>query len=309
MRATEFINESLTGEVFHYTHLRPAIQILKTGKFELSSVAGSIEAEHTPKGYDYFLSTTRTLTGGYHNTIGASAVMFNLDGNYYNQRYKSKPVDYWGDRNNTYGRNSEAEDRIFSKTPTIPAAGITSVHVYMQPMDEKERKNWGSGLPAWARQILILAKTKGIPAYLYNDETAWRRQDPKGHVKIAKDVETLQGAERIGRNSGGGKKWLSPWVELIHATKTSQLNKDAARKRYDLVYSYSKADKNSGNIGNDLSNARKPDSADRGTAKRIFDYMRKNHLQTPGDFAAAMQDKWKAIDQQEQAAKKQEQPR
>lgn len=305
MKIRELINEALSAEVFHYTNLSAALKVLRSGKFELSSVAGSVEAQYAPKGYDYFLSTTRTLTGGYHNIIGNSAVMFNLDGNYYNQRYKAQPVDYWGQRSNDYGRVSEAEDRIFSPTPTIPAAGITSVHVYMKPLNAQDRENWGRNLPAWARQILLTAKAKGIPAFLYHDEKAWRLQDTRGHVPITKDLETLQGDELFGNRSRPDREYLKPWVELIYSTTPGQLGKDADRKRYDLVYSRYKADANSGGIGNDLSNARKPGSADRNNAARIFDFMRKNNLKTPGDFAAAMEDKWKAIADKDNAAKDQ----
>ena len=117
MRAKEFLTETLSRIVYHYTTLWPAAKILSSGEFALSSSLGSVELQYAPEGHPYFLSTTRTKTGGYHNHVGSQAVMFVLDGDYYNTKYPSKPIDYWGNRSpdNAYGRKHEAEDRLFSK--------------------------------------------------------------------------------------------------------------------------------------------------------------------------------------------------
>jgi hypothetical protein len=52
---------------------------MASGKFELSSDLGSVEQQYAPKGYRYFLSTTRTLTGGYHEYTSSGSAMFVLD--------------------------------------------------------------------------------------------------------------------------------------------------------------------------------------------------------------------------------------
>ena len=168
MRIFDLITEAVSSVVYHYTNLDAAARILTSGEFALSSTLGSIEEKFAPKGYPYFLSTTRTRRGGYHsNAIGDGAAMFNLDGNYYNQRYKGGPIDYWGDRHNDYGRTAEAEDRIFSKEPTMPAGGITSVHIFVKPLlvaavpgssvDIRARESISS-FAARARTALLAAK-------------------------------------------------------------------------------------------------------------------------------------------------------
>ena len=268
--------EGLSKKVYHYTSIHAAAKILTSGTFELSSTIGSIEEKLAPPGYPYFFSTTRTLTGGYHDTIGSQAVMFNLDGDWYNQRYKSGPVDYWQDRvpGVNLNRTSEAEDRLYSKTPTIPIGGVTSVHVYVEPMEERQRANWGTPYPALARKVLIAAKQRGIPAYLYEDPTAWRRQDTAQAVPISRERETLQGPEQLSRGSSRSSSWMEPWIELIHKTKTQDLSKKAASYAYDLSFDneyYQESMKKS--LANDFSNARKPAAGpDRAAAVKIIQW-------------------------------------
>ena len=80
MKIIELLTESLSRISYHYTNARAALKILKSGKFELSSALGSVEQQYMPKDKPYFLSTTRTRLGGYHDYVGSSAVMFVLDG-------------------------------------------------------------------------------------------------------------------------------------------------------------------------------------------------------------------------------------
>ena len=309
MKITEVITEAISSQVFHYTNLDAALKVLTTGKFELSSVVGTEWEERlTAKGYPYFFSTTRTLMGGYHGTVGNGGAMFNLDGNWYNQRYPGGPVDYWGDRGPEHriaGRRHEAEDRIFSKTPEISAGGIQSVHVYVKPMDEKERKNWGEYVPGVARKVLLAAKKSNIPAYLYEDLEMWRRQDPRGRVSI-EPRETLKGPARPGRR-GRLRSYLEPWIELFYKKNQKDLSKEADKLRYNLLY-YGQdwsGKFNDQGMGTDISNARKPGNPDREQAVKIIDLMRKNNWATTKDFAEAMHKKWKAIAQQDSEAKKQ----
>ena len=303
MRIWDLI-EGLSSKVYHYTSIYAAAKILKQGVFELSSTIGSIEEQYAPPGYPYFLSTTRTLTGGYHSTLGSQAVMFNLDGNWYNQRYKAGPVDYWGDRglgSNYAGRASEAEDRLYSKTPTIPITGVTGVHVYMEPMDKEQRVNWGSNFPAQARKVLIAAKQRGIPVHLYEDKEAWRRQDIKQAVPISQERETLKGIEKTGRGSSRTTSWLEPWIELIYKNKTAELSKKAKDFAYSLAHDNDYyLNSLIGSLKNDFANARKPSAgADRPAAVKIISWMTQNKLNNLNEFIAALQKKWQEIKQKE----------
>jgi hypothetical protein len=304
MRANEFLTERASPVIFHYTNIHAAMKILQQGQFELSSTYGSVEQQYAPQGYPFFLSCTRTLTGGYHNIVGDSACMFNLDGNYYNQHYKAAPVNYWGERHNTYGRVSEAEDRIFSKEPTMPISGVTTVHVYVKPMDPAQRKNWGTYLPSYARKILIAAKTHGIKTYLYEDETAWRRQDIRKVVTPQKGRETITGPERaVGYTRG--TSYMEPWIELLHCTSTNQLSKKAQSLAFSIAYDGEYyLDATIKGLENDFSNARKPNAGpDRNVALKMIQFMQQNKLANVKEFIVALTNKWKGIKEKEHASK------
>ena len=287
MRATEFLIERISSRVFHYTRVTTALKILQSGEFELSHTLGtSWEAQFAPRGYQYFLSTTRTRHGGYHGWLGQDAVLFELDGDFYNQRYPGRAVDYWNNRDpaKDHHKAHEAEDRIFSREAAIPAA-ITAIDLYIAPdADDAAR--------ARTRQVIILAKKAGIPVNLFNDQEAWRMRDTR---KTA-DVGQLKGQDPargyVSSRRGG---YLKPWMELIQAKQKSQLSKDADRKRYDLQYTYDRQGL-AKSLAVDLSNARKPGpDPDRTNAVRIIKFMQKNGLSTVEDLVNYLADKWKNV--------------
>jgi putative chitinase len=307
MIATDLF-ESLSRIVYHYTSLDNAVSILSSGEFQLSSIAGSMEDTWAPKGYHYFLSTTRTKFGDFHDTVGNGGVMFDLDGNYYNTHYKSAPVDYWGSRDKSSAKwaKVEAEDRIFSKTPTIPIDGVTSIHVYVKPMDTKERQNFGKSAPGWARKVLILAKKRGIPAYFYEDLEAWRSQNPKGRVPITKR-DTLSGPDLYGEInkrrsiSNRPNREFTPWFQLINLDSTAKLGKEARGIAWNLGYDHEYYNKDIiKGLSNSFFNARKPGSGnDRESAVKILTWMQQHKLHSVTDFVNFLSKKWKAIKQEE----------
>lgn len=288
MKINEIINESLSKQIFHYT--TAAKQILTTGKFQLSSTVGSIEDKYAPKGYPFFMSTARTRHGGYHETVSTRAALFVLDGNWFNDRYPAKPIDYWGNRDpaQSAGNAHEAEDRVFSKTPTIPIGGVVAVHFFL------DAKNASASIKADTRQALIAAKTQGIPAYFYTDITAWKNFDTRHQG----DVSILTGAERPSYSSAH-PGFLLPWIELLKAKDVSQLGKKANDLRYNLVHSYNKeyavASAVAG-LKTEMSNARKPSAGvDREHAVKIINFMRENKFMTVEELLAAVVAKWAAI--------------
>jgi hypothetical protein len=287
MRLHDFLTERISSQVFHYTRVSTAVKIVESGEFELSHTLGtSWEAQFAPKGYPYFLSTTRTRHGGYHGYLGQDAVLFELDGDFYNQRYPGKAVDYWNNRNPSQDHHKahEAEDRIFSREPTIPAA-IRVMDVYVsQEADPTIR--------ARARRLIIDAKKSGIAVNFFTDETAWRMRDTR---KTA-DVGMLKGIDPAkGYVSSRRRGYLIPWMELIQAKQKSQLSKDADRKRYNLQYTYDRQGL-AKSLAVDLSNARKPGpDPDRNNAVRIIKFMQQNGLATVEDLINYLADKWKNI--------------
>ena len=294
MRAIEFITESLSRIVYHYTGLASAANILKTGEFQLSSSVGARSEENINiPGYPYFLSTTRPKVGGYHEYVSSGSVMFVLDGNWYNQNYKSKSVDYWGNRNPTqsHHKDHEAEDRIFSKTPSIPIDGVSAIHILVTPDSKKEH------LGGWARTVIINAKKRDIQVYLYDNESNFRQLDPSKSVPIANNP-LLKGPQHIrrggSRSSYAPKGYLYKWVQLIAASAKNQLATDADKLRYSIIYN-NYGDTQQG-LANDMSNARKPSSGvDRDNAVKIIDFMRKNRINTLKDLVELLTAKWKRI--------------
>lgn len=279
------LDESLSRIAFHYTSNRTALSILTSGVFQLSSTLGSIEQQYAPKGHPYFLSTTRTRRGGYHSMIGQQATLFVLDGNWFNNHYISKPIDYWENRNPSLShyREHEAEDRVFSKEPMISIEGVSAVHMYCELEADPEVK-------AWTRQALIVAKRRNIPAYFYTDKEAWRNFD----IRKQGDVSVLSGQEKTGGYLSRHRGYLIPWMELLQAKDSSQLSKRADQLRYNLQYSYYKDDAIR-SLDSDLSNARKPSAgADRNNAIRIIKFMQQNNLTTIKDFVEALANKWKS---------------
>jgi hypothetical protein len=294
MKINEILKESLSRVVYHYTNLHSASKIVESGEFQLSSSLGSVEEFYAPKGYHYFLSTTRTLTGGYHEYVSSSgAVMFVLDGNWFNHHYKSGPVDYWGNRDplKLHHKAHEAEDRIYAKTPTIPLEGVTAIHILIKPGNTNENSG------GWARTTIIGAKRRGIKTYLYSDESAWRLLDTTKSNTISGNPQ-LRGQQNTRGSSRSlykPKGYLYPWVQLITATAKNQLSPEADKLRYSLQYTYDAQGALQG-LSNEMSNARKPSAgADRDNATKIIEYMRSNGINDMQELVSVLSDKWKKL--------------
>lgn len=283
MRINEIIIESLSRIVYHYTKLSSALDIITSGNFQLSSSIGSAEQSFAPKGKHYFLSTTRTKTGGFHRST-SSGVMFVLDGNWYNQRYHSRSIDYWQDRDLKRSfRPHEAEDRLFSDKPAVPIGGVKQVHVLV-PADAHPVHR------AEGRKIILAAKRQGIPVYYYDDEEAWKKLD----INHTGNVQNLTGTKPpVINNFTKFQISLRSWVELIYSKDKKQLSRNAKEIVRELPYSqYSSVMSNGLNI--QMSNARKPDaSLERKYAIKIIAFMTKNGMDTVDQLIAYLARKWK----------------
>ena len=285
MKITEILTESLSRVAFHYASLPTALRIMQSGEFRLSASTGSIEQQYAPKGYPYFLSATRTMTGGYHATVHTSGgVVFVLNGDWFNSKYPAGPVDYWGDRNPTtsYGRSSEAEDRIFSKTNAIPLGGVSAVHILIKDPDPSlDDEALGR-----ARQLMIAAKKQGIPAYFYTNEAAWRRLNTDGTA----DVSMLKGRVEPRKNYPR-KNYLKPLQELISKPSYDSLSDKAKSLARSMQYTYDKKVVIAG-IKNDFANYRKPDSNIYPQVVKIIKFMQANKLNSIEELVDWLQNKW-----------------
>lgn len=283
---SENLDEAASPVLFHYTNVGAAVDILKNNEFALSISTGTVEAQYAPKGYNYFFSTSRSKVGGYHQIVGDSGVVFNLDGNWFNKHYPVKAIDYWagmhrGDRHN------ESEDRIFSREPSIPADAITAIHILL-----KEKGEYGSPT---TRQLLILAKKRGLPTYLYSDENAWRLQDTRRAVPVSNTQDLLRGQKKpeyVSRYPAS--KYLEPWLELIFKKSRSELSKKANDLRYGLTYWNGGQFADDLGLRNEISNARKPGNSGYAEANKIIAAMRKIGANDVRDLLMFLHKKWDA---------------
>jgi len=284
------LDEGASSILYHYTSPMPALKILQSGEFELTSSIGSpSEAKINPKGYPYFLSTTRSKVGDYHaRHPGSFAVMFVLDGNRLSQNYKVKPVDYWEGmwQSDTSGqRTRESEDRVFSKTPSIPIAGIVK-EIHQLVTDHDEFRS-----PV-IRKLAIIAKVEGIPIYFYTNKESWLTQNPKDRVNVSKISKSFKGQSKPGWTSRSRRiTTLEQWIELIHKKDKKELTPEANKLRFNIVYYGSRYPDEDQGLSIELTNARKPGEPERKYAAKIIDYMRKYNLNTAG-LKNAMVEKW-----------------
>lgn len=295
------LNEAATSVLYHFSGIRAALNIIQSGEFHLSSVVGTrSEEQYAPPGHPYFLSLTRTRVGDYHRYVGTGGVLFVLDGNWFNRNHKVKPIDYW-ERGwqHSPGRSREAEDRVFSKTPTLPIDSIQEVHVLL-----KEQDKWRS---PETRSLLLAAKKRGLKTYLYVDEGNWRLLNKSKSVSPGSASGVLAGQMPTRQLYHPERDYLEPWLELIYKNSKAELGSQAEKTRYNLVYYGSNYPNEDSGLGADLSNARKPDQGQsRKSAIKVIDYMMKNGFKTPLELRNYLVQKWDKIAEIDRARAKKE---
>ena len=278
------LDEGASSVLYHQTTAGSALKILQSGSFQLSSVTGTeSEKAYAKEGYPYFFSTTRTRVGDYHRWVSNGSVMFVLDGNWFGSRYPVKPMDYW-ERAWLHApdRSRESEDRVLSKKPSIPIDGVEQVHVFLSEHQEYRSPQ--------VRQLMIIAKRRGIEAFLYTDEQAWRLLDTRRAVPIEKNLEILRGPEQI-RPQGEPFDYLTPWLELLYKKRVDDLSEKAKKIRYNLIY-YGDSDQG---LGTEMANARKPGNSGHETVIKLNNIMHKHNFKTTLDLARAVKEKWTKI--------------
>lgn len=271
--------ESATSNLYHYTGVRAALSIVQNGKFDLSISTGSkTEKDLSTEEYDYFLSASRTLSGDYHARERTSGVLFNLDGQWLSSRYRVKPVDYWAGMWRDTSRSSESEERVFSKSPSIPIDAVTEVHVLIT--EDKDRP--------YVRKLVLLCKQREMPVFVYTNYLHWRSQARSKSLKGLELSSMLTGAAHqssyynrppkgIKMPSGEVRmrSSLADWITLIKTPVGKPLPKTAEKVLYNIRY-YTRDQPKGLNI--DISNARKPSSREYPLAMELIGLMQKHHL-------------------------------
>ena len=170
-----------TSILFHATNLSKLNTILTDDKFELTTCVG-IPAENEYAKEYYYLSMTRSRLGDYHlRNCNTGDVLITLDGNKLNQRYKTKPIDYWGEERRKYtGGSYEAEDRLFTNDPFIDKASqyIVEISIIVKPEDIAQRGKF-------IRSVMLKAKYKHIPMYIFSNPKDWLTNNKAKAYKIA----------------------------------------------------------------------------------------------------------------------------
>ena len=139
---------------------------------------------------------------------------------------------------------------------------------------------------------MISAKQRGIPVYLYTDEKARRLLDKRRSVQPSQAKDVLKGQP----NKGSTRKptdFVKPWIELIEKDREEYLSDRAKRQLKNLLWYPDPTGDH--NIGVDLSNARKPDAADRSSAVKLIKYMNDNNIKNTTELKNRIVDKWNKI--------------
>ena len=178
------LNEGISDITYHFCTLRNCYNIIKTNSFQLTM--SSNRADDFDGKRHFYLSTQRGRSSqeGFGNSRSCN-VRIQLDGEKLSQRYKGRPVDYWGVNMGKqtyyvnpeiYGsgwrqeaqhhRNFEMEDRIFSDEPEIKDAlsYILRIDIFL----DYGNKDWIEQEKKWTYAIFYLMQNYKKPIFIYN---------------------------------------------------------------------------------------------------------------------------------------------
>jgi hypothetical protein len=253
MKLLEILEEGLSDIVYHSTMLRSAINILETGQFELQASFAK-ETESSINNSGFYLSTTRSRTGEYHTGgkkdqyISDFTVLFELDGKKLSQQYKAKPVDYWGplfkDSNTGSPLKDEMEDRVFSRTRTIPSLPyIKKIDIYVKTEDN--HSFFGKSVNTDKNKYLLyfynLAKQNGIEVRFFNTMSSFiigKKPIPAGEaLKIKHKPEgVVTGRTPIKRYKSSYGSDLNRFIKMAFLTLRGKPLPDVNDKSVPTLY-------------------------------------------------------------------------
>lgn len=298
------ISMSATPLLFHITQLGRAAAIVLSDRFELKPSDGT-EAEEDVSGGTYYLSTTRSKLGAYtRRTIGTNSAIFVLDGTKIAQRHKIKPIDYWQpiDRKDSILRteHDEAEDRVLSKTPTMPARKyVLEVHACIGESGERSRQA--------AVMLKRMCLLKHIPVFFYETPADLLLMDKRKAVELGLKLPALKGDAYVpsreyqqARMKERRHNSLRGWIELAMVPvptnhdeiwrKAQTLSRFAGMSYKSLYYNDAIT-----SLKTDMHNAKSlPYGEPRGEREsldKLIALLRKRK-QSPKEFVEALRDKW-----------------
>lgn len=236
----------LSPVLFHVTSYNAMANIAKSNRLELKPAEGT-DWEKTTQGHGranlYYLSTSRTLSGGYIQGNLHDGVIFVLDGRRLGERCKGLPVDYWGpDSYKSYAdgmgmsepaaraKRFESEDRVLTDKPWIAPASryITAVHVKTPRGANRDKQI------AEIRRWCLLNK---VPFSLYPDERSFALLDkrkivpfePVAEQEVDKYVPSPE--YRQGQFKRARQGMLHGWVALAEMPQVQPDKRSAMIKK------------------------------------------------------------------------------
>lgn len=264
-----------TSVLYHGTH--NVLDILRDKVFRLKPAEGTdAEERFSDTKNTYYLSMMRSPTSRY-NRHGYALI--ELDGNKLANRYKIKPVDYWG-----YGQSGkELEDRLLSPVQEIGIQAITAIHI---PVDKY--KDW----PNMLFKTTVLAKRLGIPVYFYNGNVIKSTHVSKRIKYVPKLVEkpvALPGtgieAEPDRRSQYKRRPSTNAWLTLGQRPVNQYLRERFSYQLSSLWNHQSLTEKIKADLFNDRTSFPK-------AAGQFVQYLRQNKWTIP-EFANYLYQKWK----------------
>jgi hypothetical protein len=307
---TEQICEGLSQVLYHSTSLINASKIVSSNQFQLASTYANDSEMSAGSKKLFFLSTTRSKTGGFTMSNAyphdAGNALLVLDGRALGNNYTGDPVEYWGrDFLRFAPEKNEMEDRVYNDSPTIPNATkyIKSIHILF-----KETLN------ARARTALIVLKKAGIPVWLYQDAKAYVLQDTRraksisdftlepaepAHQSIKYDREAVNKQTLRRDNKAGGRKeydklsyGMARWIKLMATPVANfdKLGKGSQEFVRRLQYSYATEDALR-SLQADLHNETKNPY----WVNKIQPIMKKNNLRSAKDILEFITLRWKPV--------------
>jgi hypothetical protein len=202
---SEYIKESLTDKVFHFTYINRLENILDEDVLQTTPVMGTRSDGELNKNKFYFLSTTTSR----HSDIGYAAslpksnlVRLNLNGQKLNNNYKAARVDYWqrpkdpkdpmyksyaggsGKAHLKYvSRQDELEDRLMTDEPVIKNAHkyIDSISVLFEEGAHRFEEDYRTMI-----NCLNKAKELNIPIYFYDNQKSFDHELKDKAIDITK---------------------------------------------------------------------------------------------------------------------------
>lgn len=271
------LTERVTPIVYHVTQSDFAYKILTEQRFNLSNTYGKTEElkaiKHTNKNVKYFyMSVARSPTSAYIIKGRLDGVLFELNGEWFNNNHSSIPFNYWyneGDKLEQKG--IEYEDRILSTRPYIDFSGeattvIRSLHILLEEavvkgLLEVESNNTIKSIAMDMNyrtydylRTYMLALRLGIPVFMYTKKLDWVNRNkakaltPDIILRISKASTELKNKTLKSDSKLNPMKasWLVPFgtkidndgIEKILDPKRNKDNQKSFKAAADPTYAW-----------------------------------------------------------------------